>query len=138
MNAAFAFSLETFYFSVMLFLLSVNVIKGRVKYSVLHGDGGHYQLEKKIKAHQNFIEYVPLVLISHLGLLLLKAPVFTIIIPAIIFIIARTSHAISLLYIEIKSVTREKKPNLSYRALGMILTFLALILSASFLVIYSL
>jgi len=43
--------------------LSFWVVAGRVKYNALHGDGGAAALNKRIRAHANFIEYVPLLLI---------------------------------------------------------------------------
>jgi uncharacterized membrane protein YecN with MAPEG domain len=43
--------------------LSFWVVAGRVKHKAIHGDGGSSALSKRIRAHANFIEYVPLLLI---------------------------------------------------------------------------
>jgi uncharacterized membrane protein YecN with MAPEG domain len=43
--------------------LSIWVIAGRAKYRVNHGDGGHDDMNRRIRAHGNFTEYVPLILL---------------------------------------------------------------------------
>ena len=39
------------------------VVAGRGKFKVLHGDGGNDNLNRRIRAHANFNEYVPLILV---------------------------------------------------------------------------
>jgi uncharacterized membrane protein YecN with MAPEG domain len=48
---------------LVLFGLSAWVIAGRGQYRVIHGDGGHDSLSKRIRAHANFVEYVPLIVL---------------------------------------------------------------------------
>lgn len=43
--------------------LSIWVVTGRVSGDVLHGDGGEGSLNKRIRSHGNFAEYVPLALV---------------------------------------------------------------------------
>ncbi len=43
--------------------LSLWVIFGRLGTDTLHGDGGQAGLQKRIRTHANFVEYVPLVLL---------------------------------------------------------------------------
>jgi uncharacterized membrane protein YecN with MAPEG domain len=43
--------------------LSAWVVAGRVKGNVLHGDGGQDGLNRRIRAHGNFAEFVPLALL---------------------------------------------------------------------------
>lgn len=43
--------------------LSAWVIAGRVTYRVNHGDGGNERLNRRIRAHGNFAEYVPFILL---------------------------------------------------------------------------
>jgi uncharacterized protein len=43
--------------------LSVWVMAGRLSMGVLHGDGGMEALNRRTRAHANFIEYVPLILL---------------------------------------------------------------------------
>lgn len=39
------------------------VTMGRAKFRIVHGDGGNLNLNRRIRAHANFAEYVPLILI---------------------------------------------------------------------------
>ena len=48
---------------LLLILLSGYVIAGRVKFKIPLGDGDHPEMVQRIRAHANFIEYVPLALI---------------------------------------------------------------------------
>ena len=50
-------------FAFMLVGLSFYVIKMRYKHRVSLGDGGNKEMIKAIRAHGNFVEYVPLSLI---------------------------------------------------------------------------
>jgi uncharacterized membrane protein YecN with MAPEG domain len=43
--------------------LSAWVMAGRLSMGVLHGDGGKQVLNRRARAHGNFIEYVPLILL---------------------------------------------------------------------------
>lgn len=44
-------------------ILSIWVIAGRLSTDTLHGDGGQDGLQKRIRAHGNFAEYVPIALL---------------------------------------------------------------------------
>jgi uncharacterized protein len=48
---------------LFLLVLSGWVIAGRVKFRVGLGDGGNEQMRQRIRAHANFVEYVPFALI---------------------------------------------------------------------------
>ena len=55
-------ALTAFYGSILALIyvgLSAWVVAGRVSSEALHGDGGDPRLMKRIRAHGNFIEYVP-------------------------------------------------------------------------------
>jgi hypothetical protein len=43
--------------------LTVGVIRGRYTHKVSLGDGGHSDMNRRIRAHANFAEYVPLALV---------------------------------------------------------------------------
>ena len=49
--------------AIVFALLSVWVIAGRFNFSVLHQDGGNDEMGRRIRAHGNFSEYVPLIMI---------------------------------------------------------------------------
>ncbi|NKN36221.1 glutathione S-transferase [Agrobacterium sp. a22-2] len=48
---------------ILFILLSVWVTLGRAQYKAHHGDGGQVQLQRRIRIHANFAEYVPLALL---------------------------------------------------------------------------
>jgi len=48
---------------LMLLFLSVYVIAGRVKLKIDLGDGGSAEMQRRIRVHANFVEYVPMALI---------------------------------------------------------------------------
>lgn len=50
-------------FGLLFFVLSAWVIAGRGKFRTHHGDGGQDRLQRRIRAHSNFAEYVPLILL---------------------------------------------------------------------------
>ena len=89
------------YVSISLFILyriSVNVIIFRRKHEVSLGDKGHEDLERRIRAQGNFTEFVPIFLISLIGLEWIgstkEIPYYLIYIHAIgiIFILGRLFH----------------------------------------------
>ena len=43
--------------------LSTWVIAGRFKLQILHGDGGNETMNRRMRAHGNFAEYVPVILL---------------------------------------------------------------------------
>lgn len=49
-------------FGVIFFALSLWVVLGRLKFRVTHGDGGKPPMNRRIRAHANFAEYVPFIL----------------------------------------------------------------------------
>ncbi|MDD2877558.1 MAG: MAPEG family protein [Acidiphilium sp.] len=49
--------------ALIYMVLSAWVVAGRGTFKVLHGDGGNLHLNRRIRAHANFAEYVPLILI---------------------------------------------------------------------------
>lgn len=49
--------------ALLLFKLSLNVVKLRTQYRVPFGDGGFYELQTAIRIHGNAIENIPIALI---------------------------------------------------------------------------
>ena len=101
--------------------LSANVIRGRGLHKVNLGAGGIDDMERRIRAHGNFAEYVPLTLIMILidelrGLTPLAVHVLS-----LSLILGRLSHA--------WSVSRQQTP-FAFRVGGMGLTLTALGLAA--------
>ena len=50
-------------FGVFYFLLSLNVVRFRLSKQVSLGDGNDKNVERAVRIHANFIEYVPLLLL---------------------------------------------------------------------------
>ena len=104
---------------VIIFIkLSFAVISLRRKNQVGLGSGGHDDLERAIRAHANFAEYVPFGIILIACLELNGAPWWLVAIPGITLIIGRLFHAVGI---------NLPPPDFSKRVLGMKLTFATLI-----------
>ena len=109
----------TFISLIPLYLfLSFSVIRQRRKRQIAYGSGEDVELLKRIGAHSNFSQYVPLVLIGMLITEAMGASELRLLIPAVFIVLGRHLHAFGLL---------QKKENFRFRVSGMILTFASLI-----------
>ncbi|MFM8270450.1 MAG: MAPEG family protein [Pseudomonadota bacterium] len=82
---------------LMCVWLALQVVKNRRKHQISLGDGGIDELARAIRAHGNFIEYVPLSLIL-LGMSELNhAPTFVVMGFAILIFLGRAFHAYAFL-----------------------------------------
>ena len=102
-------------------LLSVNVVAKRRRFQVGIGSKGELCLERAIRVHANFAEYVPFALLlmflaEYSGL----APLYLHIL-GVTLLVGRLSHA--------WGVQQLKEP-LKFRVFGTVLTFCVLLLSA--------
>jgi uncharacterized membrane protein YecN with MAPEG domain len=96
MGAAMIFpAITAFYASILgliFAVLSAWVIAGRFKLQILHGDGGVDAMNRRMRAHGNFAEYVPLTLLL-LGLLEASGGSRTIVrVLLIVLTVARAIH----------------------------------------------
>ena len=107
--------------ALMFIKLSFNVIAIRRKNKIALGAGGVDELERAIRAHGNFSEYVPLGLFLIGALELNSAPMGLIVLMGALLVFGRLFHAKGIL---------EPMPNFTNRVSGMKLTFAALGLSA--------
>jgi len=107
--------------ALMFIKLSFNVIGFRRKNKVSLGAGGVDELERAIRAHGNFAEYVPLGLFLIGALELNGAPWVLVAVLGALLVAGRYFHA--------KGIN-EPPPNFTQRVRGMKLTFAALALSA--------
>jgi uncharacterized membrane protein YecN with MAPEG domain len=107
--------------ALMFIKLSFNVIGFRRKNKVSLGAGGVDELERAIRAHGNFAEYVPLGLFLIGALELNGAPWGLVAVLGALLVAGRYFHA--------KGIN-EPPPNFTQRVRGMKLTFAALALSA--------
>ncbi|SNY49665.1 hypothetical protein SAMN06297280_1496 [Arsukibacterium tuosuense] len=116
--------------AILFIVLSFRVIAKRNQYKVALGSDGQALLERAIRVHANFTEYVPFALLlmflaEYSGL----APLYLHIL-GIALVIGRLSHAFG--------VSQQQEP-LKFRVFGMILSMLV-ILAAAFacIVLYAL
>ena len=108
--------------ALMFIRLSFNVIGHRRKNKVSIGAGGVDELERAIRAHGNFAEYVPLGLFLIGALELNGAPLELVALLGALLVIGRYFHA--------KGIN-EPPPQFTNRVRGMKLTFAALGLLAA-------
>lgn len=107
--------------ALMFVVLSIKVIGKRRQFQVGIGTNGEALLERAVRVHANFAEYVPLALVlmflaEYSGL----APLYLHIL-GLTLLLGRLSHAYG--------VQQLKEP-LKFRVFGMLLTFSVLLLSA--------
>lgn len=98
--------------------LTFFTIKGRFKHQVAIGHGGHADMEKRIRMHANFAEYVPIAIILIFLTEMGNISAVVVHILGVSLIIGRVLHALGL----IAENTVNKK-----RQIGMILTLLVII-----------
>lgn len=107
-----------------LMLLALSLYVGRLRgkeNNFALGSLGDARLAGAVRAHGNFIEYAPIVLLMILVLALLKASVIVLHLLGIVFIVARVIHA--------AAMVQETQPN-TLRMIGIGLTALVLLVGA--------
>lgn len=107
--------------ALMFIKLSFDVIRFRRKNKISLGAGGIEELERAIRAHGNFAEYVPFGLFLIAALELNGAPLELVAPLGALLVVGRYFHA--------KGIT-EPPPHFTNRVRGMKLTFAALGLAA--------
>ncbi|NBV51181.1 glutathione S-transferase [bacterium] len=103
---------------LMCVWLALQVIKNRRKHQVSLGDGGIDELTRAIRAHGNFVEYVPLSLILLACSELNQAPLLVVTGFAVLIFLGRAFHAYAFL---------GGKDHFKPRILGMKLTLYGLV-----------
>lgn len=108
--------------ALMLLALSLNVGRQRSRTNTFAlGSLGDAKLAGAVRAHGNFIEYAPIVLLMILVLALMKASVILLHVLGIVFVVARIIH--------VAGMMNETQPNL-LRNIGIGLTALVLLVGA--------
>lgn len=110
---------------ILLFVLSVHTIRQRRALQVALGDQGHPLLKRAVRAHANFAEYVPLILLMLLVLELLNTSPWILHGLGLTLLMGRCCHA--------WGITRAEE-NYRWRITGMSMTFLCLLVSAGLLI----
>ena len=118
------FALNALYFCLLYLYLSFKAIMSRRKAQLAFGmEGMDKYMQATVRAHANFAEYAPLMLVLLLAQMLLQVNVYFMATSAIVAALGRTIHASSLLYFE-----HLQKRKLRYRRRGMALTFLYILI----------
>ncbi len=117
-------SITAFYagvFGLMLVLLSLRTVQLRRRLRIPIGDGDHPLLQRSMRVHSNFAEYVPIALLLTYFLETGAQSVVRIHILCIALLIGRIAHAYGV---------SQLQENYRFRVVGMVLT-LGVIISAS-------
>lgn len=93
--------------------LAIRCARFRVKDKILHGDAGNGLLAKRMRAHANFVEYTPIVLILFALVEMAAGASLWLWIGALVYVVARVAHAFGM---------DADKPTL-WRAGGALLTW---------------
>jgi uncharacterized protein len=126
--AAHAAALWTGLNLILLLVLSVRVVRLRRRHGVEIGDGGRTDLGLAVRAFGNASEYVPAAIGAIAVLALVGAPVLLVHAAGLMLFAGRLSHAFGL--------SRSGEASMP-RAAGVVLTWLAYILSAVALIFYA-
>lgn len=82
--------------ALMNFWLAMRVGRLRMSEKILHGDGGHVALTKRMRAQANFVEYTPFILIlTALVEMAWNSPSWLWAL-SVLYVVARISHAIGM------------------------------------------
>ena len=108
-------------FAVFFFLLSIIVIRARRRHKIGLGTGRNSSVERAMRVHANFAEYVPFSLLLIVLLELNKADNFLLIALCSVLLIGRLVHAFGV------SMENER---FFYRVSGMAMTFSVILISA--------
>ena len=111
---------------LLMVVLSTMVVSRRRRRLVSFGDGGHDDLAAASRAFGNASEYAPVGIAALILLALLGAPEIAVHAIGATLFVGRVTHALGLLF--------QRGPSLG-RVLGMVLTYLALIVSAGGLIV---
>ena len=108
------------FFAVLFVLLSINVIRARRKHKVGLGTGQNRSVERAMRVHANFAEYVPFALLLMAFLELNKANSLLLIGLCSVLLVGRLVHAYGV------SMENER---FTYRVSGMLTTFAVILIA---------
>lgn len=120
--------------AIIYVFLALYVINARGKYLSAMGDGGHHELQMRIRAHGNFNEYTPLFIVllgvaEYNGLVTWAVHAF-----GAVYVLGRLLHAYSLLKHE-KYEGDKLTTSVIFRRRGMEITLYSLLILSAVLII---
>lgn len=101
--------------------LAIRVVRVRRSVRVALGAGGNADLERAIRVHGNFAEYVPFTLLLLLMMELRNTPSPIVTVIGIAFILGRCAHAWGM---------SQEPEDLRFRVTGMVATFTTIIIAS--------
>jgi uncharacterized membrane protein YecN with MAPEG domain len=110
--------------ALLFVVLSVRVIRQRRSAKVAIGPGGHPGLERAMRVHANFAEYVPFAVVLLALMELQNAPVFLLHALGLVLLAGRLVHAYGV---------SQPDENFRFRVSGMMATFVTLLIAALYL-----
>lgn len=113
-------ALYTGLLALVLLVLSIRVISVRRRLRIGIGDEGNEELARRIRAHGNFTEYVPIALLLILAGELAASPVWMLHGLGVTLVVGRVVHAWSL-----------PAHSIAGRTIGMLLTFAVIVAGAA-------
>jgi hypothetical protein len=97
--------------------LGIRISALRVRKKVLHGDGGDPQIQRRMRAQANFVEYTPFVLILIAAIEMSGLGGKWLAVVGSLYMLARVAHAFGM----------DRNNSNPFRAGGILLTFLTLV-----------
>ncbi len=92
-------------FSLVL-SFQAGTMRGKTGISILYGEPVNYELAQRVRRHQNFLEYVPIILIL-MGLIEINGGSATYLhVAGVLLIVARVAHAVGLQHDNMKHIGR--------------------------------
>ena len=107
--------------ALIYIILAIRIMNLRGSAKAAVGTGGNIRLERAIRAHGNFAEYVPLALILLIAMEMQRNSIYVLHILCIILVLGRVIHAFGI---------SQENEKFVFRATGMSLTFLVLIVAS--------
>jgi uncharacterized protein len=86
--------------TILFVILSVRVIRTRVRDKISLGDGGNVPLQRRVRGHGNFAEYVPLALLLMAFLELSRFSIYVLHGMGILLLIGRLLHGYTFSFTE--------------------------------------
>jgi len=126
MNVPFVVPFYAGIFALIYIFLSIRVIALRYEKRVSLGSGGDPALERAIRTHANFIEYVPLALILLIAMEMQHSSRYLLHLLCLLLLIGRICHFLGL--------SRDNTAN-PLRGAGVTLTVLVLVVAAIILIV---
>jgi len=109
--------------------LAFRVSLMRMRYRISLGDGGKSDLSQAIRAHANFVEYVPFTLLLLLIASVFQANLYLVLVGCLLLLLHRVLHAVGM---------RPEGAVNPFRRSGALLTYLTVIYASLLCLVYGL